>query len=241
MREMEHDFTAQLGTAAYPAFSEKLHVKKAIKLSPTIPIALCCDFNVDPCVFEICQIKNGYLLVIDEVCLSPASIPEMVNEFRNRYPAHIAGINIYGDSNGLTRSVQTQKSEYDLMKLHFRGYPGAITIKVPRNPPRPKDRINALNNKLKGYEDRPMMFISSQCPELIADLTEVVLNKSGNDVLKKYSDDGTGYNNRTHASDAVGYLAYREWPLNTEAIKEKLRKNKPRKPIKYGKLAGSIE
>ena len=178
MREMEHDFTAQLGNAAYPAFSEKLHVKKKLKLSKDIPISLCCDFNVDPCIFEICQIRHGYLLVIDEICLSPASIPEMVVEFRNRYPDHIAGINIYGDSNGLTRSVQTQKSEYDLMKLHFRGYPGQIIMRVSRVPPKPKDRINALNNRLKSVDEKPMVYISKECVELISDLREVVLNKS---------------------------------------------------------------
>lgn len=235
--EMELDFTSQLGTAAYPAFNFAVHVRDKIKPSSSLPILLACDFNLDPCVFEICQIRNGLLLVFDEICLGPATIPEMVEEFRNRYPAHHAGIIVYGDSNGLRKNVQSAKSDYDLMKLHFSGYPGKISFRVPRAHPVPRDRINGLNHRFRGVNEKPTVYVSQDCRELIEDLQEVVLRPDGKDVLKVYKHDDP-YARRTHASDALGYLVFREFPLAREALA--LHKGKKVKPLNYGKILGGI-
>jgi hypothetical protein len=131
-QEMELDFTAQLGALAYPAFNQHVHVKDKLKYNPSIPLRLACDFNVDPCIFEVCQIVAGRLLVLDEIVLSPADIPKMISEFRNSYPDHNAGLYIYGDSNGLSRTSQTMKTDYELMQIHLQGYPSEITMRVPK-------------------------------------------------------------------------------------------------------------
>lgn len=239
-QEMELDFTAQLGAPAYPSFNFKLHVKENLPYHPEIPLCLACDFNVDPCIFEVCQIRNGKLFVIDEIVLSPGDIPGMVREFRNAYPAHPAGIYIYGDSNGLRRDAQTQKSDYDLIQIHMQGYPSSTKLKVPRAHPPSKTRVDSLNNKLSGYEDKVMIHIDSKCVELIKDLQQVVMRPDGGDVLKIYRD-GDPYKFRTHASDAVGYLVFREWPVFSEAMRVRAAlKGKPRQPLKYGDLLGQI-
>lgn len=235
-REMEMDFTSQLGAAAYPSFNQGLHVVKKISYKRNLPICLACDFNVDPCIFEICHIRAGNLYVFDEIKLGPASIPDMVVEFRNRYPDHPGEVHIYGDSNGMTRNAQTQKSDYDLIKVHMQGYPSKVVIKVSRKHPASRERVNSLNNRLKGFENIQRVYIASCCVELIKDLKEVVLRPDGRDVLKSYRP-GDKYAERTHASDAVGYLIYREWPLVKEARKLSSAK---RKPISYGKLLGEL-
>jgi hypothetical protein len=238
-REMEIDFTSQLGAAAYPSFNQQIHVKKGIPYRENLPLLLACDFNVDPCIFEICQIRGGRLYVIDEICLTPGNIPEMVREFRNRYPDHPAEVHVYGDTNGLTRTAQTEKSDYELIQIHMQGYTSRVVIKVPRKIPPSRQRINALNNRLKGYEGEQYIYISSVCTELIADFNQVVLRPDGKDVLKVYRP-GNPYAQRTHASDAVGYLVHREWPIAREALKLQLEKKAKRKPMKYGKLLGEI-
>jgi hypothetical protein len=237
-REMELDFTAQKGSAAYPAFSSQIHVKKELTYRRNLPLCLACDFNVDPCVFEVCQIRGGNLFVIDEICQGPTSIPDMITEFRNLYPDHPAEIHIYGDSMGHRRDSQTEKSDYGLVQIHMQGYPSKVLIKVPRHSPASRSRINSVNNRLKGYEGIQRVFIDSSCKELIADFNQVVLKADGKDVLKVYKESDP-YARRTHASDCIGYIIHREWPLSREALKLK-SKAKKRKPLKYGKLLGDI-
>lgn len=238
-REMEIDFSAQLGAAAYPAFNDKVHLRDDLIYHKTRPIWLCCDFNVDPCVFVIAQLVNGNVHVIDEICLAPASVPDMVTEFRNRYPDHPAEIHIYGDSNGMTRVSQTAKSDYELMLTHFAGYPCSVKLKVSRAHPRSRDRINSLNHKLKGREGEPGIFIHrTACPELVSDFREVVLRPDGKDVLKVYRE-GDPYRARTHASDALGYCIHREFPVIKDLAQVR-SKAKKRMPLKYENLLGSI-
>lgn len=239
-REMEMDFTAQLGAAAYPSFNFEVNTKEGIGYSRSTPLCVACDFNVDPCIFEICQIRGGMLVVIQEICMSPGSVPEMVQEFRNMYPAHPAEVHIYGDSNGHSRSAQSAKSDYDLMQLHFKGYPSRIQVRVPKAAPRSRDRVNSLNHKLKGVESAPGITIDrDNCPELIKDLQEVVLRPDGRDVLKIYAD-GNPYKNRTHASDAIGYMVYREWPIIREVARMKTKQKTRRAPMTYGKMLGAL-
>ena len=186
-REMELDFTAQLGAAAYPSFNHAIHVMDTIAYDQRLPLCLCCDFNVDPGIFEIAQIKNGTVYFIDEICMSPSNIPDMVEEFKNRYPDHAGGLHVYGDSNGLSRTAQTAKSDYDIMMSHFIAYPSAFKLRVPRAHPRSRDRINSFNHKLIGREDKPGIYIcKTGCPELISDLAKVVMRPDGKDVLKSY-------------------------------------------------------
>ena len=239
-REMEMDFTAQLGAAAYGSFNFGVNVVDKIRVVETLPICIACDFNVDHFVFELCQIRAGRLFVFDEICLSPGTVDKMIEEFRNRYPAHFAGISIYGDANGHRRTAQTQRSDYDLMLLSFAGYPGPVELKVARQHPNPKDRINSTNRKIKGAEGRPGVFIAKHCVELIKDFQEVVWNSSGKDVLKIY-DASKSYSARTHASDALSYLIFREWPTRSEVLKLTQKKARPRKPLTYTRLIGDME
>lgn len=231
-REMNMDFTAQLGAAAYPSFSRVLHVKEKLPTSRELPLCVACDFNVDDATWEVCQIRNGRLLVVDEIHLGETDIPKMVEEFRNRYPDHPAGVNFYGDPQGTRRNMQTGRSEFQLIQIHMQGYPSPVSIKASRASPVPRARIDSVNHKLKGFEGKPGILIASHCKELISDCEEVALRPDGKDVRKSYKD-GDPYKARTHASDAIGYLVYREWPLVTEAAKLLRAKQEARKPLKY--------
>ncbi|MBI5643378.1 MAG: hypothetical protein HY954_07885, partial [Deltaproteobacteria bacterium] len=53
-QEYEGSFEGATGMAYY-SYDSKRHEDPGITLNPNLPIAVCCDFNVDPCVWEIAQ------------------------------------------------------------------------------------------------------------------------------------------------------------------------------------------
>ena len=237
-REMELDFTEVVGTRAYPQFRREVHVSRETLLyNQFLPLCLCCDFNVGIMVWPIVQIIRGKPHVIDEVTLNPANIPDMVRLFRDRFPAHPGELWIYGDASGSARTSQTTQSDYDLMRMAFRGYSAPITFKVPASNPPVKDRLNSVSNRLVSQDGEPGIIIDAQCKELIADFVEVVL-RDGGGVLKT-NDPSDRYSMRTHASDAFGYMIVREWPLTTEVWKFVPQGRRKIRPT-YGKIPGRL-
>lgn len=226
-REQEIDFGVHLGAPAYPNFKRSIHVHDELPYYDRTPLILFCDFNQSPLGWGIAQITGGWLNVLDEVFREPSTIEQAVDEFRDSYPAHKGELWIYGDA--------TTKSFYDTMKLSLRGYSAAITLKVPPGNPKVKERVNAVNVKLKALDGAPGIRIAAKCVNLIQDLEEVMWRPNEKDLLK-VTDPKDPYYKRTHVSDAMGYLVAREWPV-FEAVP---RSAAPRKPLDRGKAMGGI-
>lgn len=239
-KEMELDFTAVSGSPAYPHFTD-LNVKPDLAYSQHIPLRLCCDFNVEPMVWEVAQVvrimNDDIPIFIHEISMAPGSIDDMVTAFRNVFPDHLAEVWIYGDATGAGRSSQTAKSCYDLIRLAFRGYASGIRFMVPARNPDQRDRLNAFNLRLKDPEGRPGCFVSDKCPELIKDLREVVTKEDGTKIVKVAKRDNP-YFWRTHASDAAGYFIYREWPTRRE-VSRRLSRPRPKRRV-YQSLLGEM-
>jgi hypothetical protein len=239
-REMELDFTAVSGSPGYPNFRD-LNLRADLELIEDLPLCLCCDFNVEPMIWEIAQIwtfKNDRVPVfLDEIMISPGTVDMMVEEFRNRYPAHPAEIWIYGDSTAAGRTYQTARSGYDLLRLAFRGYASSIRFRVPPKNPDQRDRLNAFNLKLRDPDGHAKCFIhKDRCPQLIKDMREVVTKEDGSKIVKVGKRENP-YFWRTHSSDAAGYFVYREWPVRHEVMKMAPRR---RKRPQYRKLLGEM-
>jgi hypothetical protein len=234
-REQEMDFSMVSGALAYSAFSAA-NLCQGLEYSAFLPLCLVVDFNVEPMVWEIAQISPGGLVCfIDEIKLSPTNIESMIREFRNRYPAHQGELWIYGDGTGQWRNPQTGKSSYDLMRLYLRGYSAAVILKIPSTNPFQADRVNAFNLKLRGAEGQIGVLVNQEkCPELVQDFQEVTI-KEGK--IVKVSDRDNPYFNRTHASDAAGYLISREWPTSRAVFSTTSNKRKRRV---YKNLLGSL-
>lgn len=234
-REMECNFEVVSGVRAYPAFSNSIHVSDDVTYNPAVPLRLCCDFNVGIMVWPVVQVVGPMTKVIDEIVLRPASVPEMVREFRNKYPAHPAELWIYGDAAGNARSSNDQRSAYDLIRLSLLHYSAPVVFNVPVVNPPVQQRIDAVNLKLKTPSGEPSIIFSSKCVETIADMNEVLLSPRGG-IFKTLQPDNP-YSERTHASDALGYMIAREFPVVAKVIEET---TKPRKPLKFGRLPGDI-
>jgi hypothetical protein len=199
------------GSIAYGAYNPLIH--RDAKITPDsrdyrYPIVICVDFNVTPCVWEIAQYIDKCWYVFDEIRMDNCNIPDMVQEFRNRYPHHGAEIKIMGDWAGKARSPQSGKSNYFIMLEAFKGYPAPVNLYIPDkgNPP-VRDRLNAVNRQLMGIDGRVGVVIGPACVELDADFCEVLRATDGGILKTKNSD--SPYFFRTHASDALGYaIAY---------------------------------
>lgn len=235
-REIGIDFRVVSGMLAYLSWSDALHIEPGIGVIPQLPLCLCCDFNVSPMVWLVAQIWRGILRVLDEMVLDPASVPNMATEFRNRYPSHTSELWIYGDASGTTRSAQTAMSDYDLLRLGLRGYPVPIIWKIQAANPPVKDRLAAVNQRLRDSEGRAWIRVSDRCPMLVQDMHEVVLDRQGTGIYKTF-DPKNPYSKRTHASDGLGYLITREWPVVSEVYRYETRARAPRK---YGRVLGAV-
>jgi hypothetical protein len=238
-REMELNFAAVSGTAAYPKFNPAINVApKEIAAIAALPLCVTMDFNVAPMILLVGQMLQGNARVLAEVVRNPADIKGVIEDFRNLYPQHAAGLQIYGDATGQGRNPQTAGSHWDLVRLALSNYPARVGWFVPSVNPKVMDRVNAVNYKLEARGGFPGTLIAPTCHELIADLAEVILDDDGRDI-KKTSKPGDPYSKRTHASDAFGYWVWREWPLALEEppLPAGVRPKK-RVPLKYGRLAG---
>jgi len=206
-----------------------------VHLIATLPLCVACDFNVNPCIWEICQIWRGsYLHVVDEIALGPVDIGGMVLEFRNRYPTWTAPLWFYGDATGKALSVQTNSGNWDLVRLHMSGYPVPVEYKVGIANPPVNQRLASVAARLHDEKGQRWIKVHPRCEELIQDGNEVVYDRTGTKELQ-ILDRENPYHRRTHAFSAVGYLIYREWPM----VKILGRgKTAPRRPRRYGKLLG---
>lgn len=232
-RELEIDFGLHSGTPAYPSFRDEKHIVPQLEYDDTLPLLVTMDFNVNPMSMIIAHMENGWLRVFDEIVEGPTTIDSVIQEFRNRYPAHRGDLTFYGDATRGT-NAQTAKGNWIVVQTAMRGYSVKPSFRVPFSNPNVGDRLLAVNRKLLGAEGMPGVQIAAKCKELIQDLREVLLSPDQKKILKVYRDDDP-YSKRTHASDALGYLIAREWPVIKEQF---LVRGTVRRPLRREHLLG---
>jgi hypothetical protein len=205
-QEYEASFEGANGRVYY-AYDEKLHSDASVELIATLPIIVCCDFNVDPCIWILCQSEGGMIRVFDEIVMGPTSTMEMARELERRYGGHGGGFIIYGDAAGGARST-TGKSDYAIL-IDF----GFKVHRVKKANPRVKDRVNAVNSILQNSNGEVRLIHHPRCRHLRRDLETVVWTEAGTGIDKRSR-------SATHATDALGYFVTYEFPLRlTRAVK----------------------
>jgi PBSX family phage terminase large subunit len=232
-QEVLGEYVDIIGGNAYYAFSEE-NVEPA-KYNPNLPLCWALDFNVDPMCSVICQIEEwkrtpwaraSYetrktLRVLDEIILSNSNTMEATAEFIYRAKI-LAGtvpqitVNIYGDASGNSRSSNSGRTDYELIRESFRRY-SEFRISLRQNSANPlvRDRVNTMNNALCSASKERSVFVDPKCRELRKDLRQVRWKRdsSGNPVGDLDKSDPR----RTHASDALSYLVASEFGLHGRA------------------------
>jgi hypothetical protein len=151
----------------------------------------------------VVQIHRGNVRVLDEIVLKRATTEDACLEFEKRFGLPQAGVVIYGDASGA--AMQTSGyTDYSIIGDFFRSRGAKFSMKVPKANPAVRDRVNLVNAKLKNARGEIELTVDAKCRELIADFEQVAY-KQDSLAIDKDKD-----RNRTHLSDALGYLVWQE-------------------------------
>ena len=204
----------------YQAYSE---ANKApdLRFAPEVGLCWALDFNVTPMTAIIAQWINGRIYVLEEIYLRNSNTLEMCERFEQRASFYLQQyraangnqplpITVYGDATANARST-ANKTDYAEIKEYFRSRGQfRLAFDYPRGNPRVKDRVNSVNAMLRTAGNQIRTHVHPRCKELIRDFLEVSWKQTSDGFeLDKRSDI-----NRTHLSDAFGYMVWQVAPID---------------------------
>ena len=167
----------------------------------TAEIHIGMDFNIDPMSAVVTEIQGDNVYIYDEIILYSSNTDEMVQEIKTRYSGkHIF---IYPDPASKQRKTSAGGTT-DLSILKNAGF----NMRVRNNHPLIRDRINAVNTKLKNANGKRTLFIANNCKNVLKSI-ERQIYKEGTSVPDKD-------NNYDHMNDALGYLVEYLFPVRRE-------------------------
>lgn len=201
-QEVLGDYLNAGGSLVYSAFSRAVNVTPGV-FNPALPLCWAVDFNVDPMSSVVAQVSRGEVRVLDEIVLHRATTDQACRELERRWGLPKGGIIVYGDASGAAMQT-TGLSDYQVIRDFFAGRAARVTYKVPRSNPAVRDRINAVNARLKSARGESLLFVDARCKELIADFEQVTYKDNTMEIDKNKD------RRRTHLSDALGYLICEE-------------------------------
>lgn len=195
-QEYEATFVNYSGMIYYNFSRDKNIIEKYNKNTGVLHIGL--DFNVDPMSAVVCIIENDRIFVVDEVQIYSSNTNEMCDEIKTRYKNK--QIVVYPDPSARQRKTSAGGLT-DLAILKNNGF----DVKCRSTAPLVRDRINAVNSKLKNVNGKNSLFIVKFCKNAIKSI-ERQIYKEGTHIPDKDS----GYD---HMNDALGYLVEYNFPL----------------------------
>ena len=200
-RTFNQEYCAEFVTYSgliYYAFSRELSVIDVEDNHSTLLIGM--DFNLDPMSAVICIRHGVNLLAIDEIVMYGSNTDEMAAEIKARYPDR--NIIIFPDPASRQRKTSAG-GRTDLSILQNAGF----SVKVKKQHPLVRDRINAVNSRLLTSDGQRHLFFSPKCRQTIKSL-ERQTYKEGTSQPNKDGFD--------HMNDALGYLVEYLFPVRKE-------------------------
>tara|TARA_R100000084_G_C4641593_1_gene144175 strand:+ start:134 stop:1339 length:1206 start_codon:yes stop_codon:yes gene_type:complete len=197
-RAYRQEFMASFETAANRAawaFDRDVNVKTAEELSSYYVIG--CDFNVDYMSAVLgCIYGDGTIHYFDEIRQNNSSTEMLCKEMKDKWPK---AKEIYPDPAGSARSTTSHRSDHQILKDNN------YNVYARKAHPSHRDRLNALNRKLRDANGKVRMTIDPKCKHLIKDLEQVQRDRNG----------GIDKSNieLTHSLDAASYLIEYKWPI----------------------------
>ncbi len=198
-QEFEGTFENYAGAVYYNFHAVDNVLEKKIDWQKPLHIGL--DFNVDPMSACVAQIDRDKIHFIDEIVIYSSNTDEMVQEIRDRYGTKTR-IFVYPDPACRQRKTSAG-GRTDLTILQNAGF--SVKCKLKHSPIR--DRVNAVNSRLKSADGKRYIFISPSCKIMIKGLQRQIYKENTN-----IPDKEEGYD---HMNDAIGYLTEIVKPLTT--------------------------
>ena len=167
------------------------------------PLLVGMDFNVDPMSAVLAVRAGDQLHVFDEVLLSDAGTLEMAAHLAARFSGR--ELTVYPDPSGRARRTSAPVGQTDFSLLRGQGF----SVVAPRKAPPVVDRINLVNQLCMPGQGTPRLLVNPQCRHLVTGMRELAYRPGTSSV-----DKGSGHD---HITDALGYLAWGEFPLSPAA------------------------
>ena len=198
-QEYMASFEKYSGQIYYNFDREQNIIEKYTPTTNSIHIGI--DFNIDPVSAVISEVKQDDLYVYDEIVIYSSNTDELVEEINNRY----SGKNIFVYPDPASKQRKTSAGgRTDLSILKNAGY----NVRVRNAHPLIRDRINAVNTKLKNAKGVRTLFIANNCKNVIKSI-ERQIYKEGTSLPDKE-------NNYDHMNDALGYLVEFLYPIKRD-------------------------
>jgi len=159
------------------------------------------DFNIDPMSAVIAVRQGDNLYVIDEIRMFSSNTAEIVEEIKARYAK--SKVFVYPDPAARQRKTSAAGAT-DLTILANAGF----VVKAPNAHTPVRDRINAVNSRLKDSTGIRHLFIHPKCKYTIEGL-ERHTYKEGT----SQPDKDSGYD---HMMDALGYMVDYMFPVRRD-------------------------
>ena len=207
-QEMLGSFENYQGRAYYNFSNESI---RPLVYDNTKPIIAAFDFNTSPGVAIILQeqmvedhIATG---VIKEVYVEQHSNTAMVcSLLAQKIAGHKGIIELHGDASGGAHRSCSDKSDWEIVINELRkSFPTQLRPCYLKDNPYVRDRINAMNIRLKNGVGQRNLFVDNACKKTIEDFNCVTLDDKGelDKKEKKY----------THITDAIGYYISTRFPV----------------------------
>ena len=204
-RTFRQEFLATFETYAgriYYSFDRKQNVVDGLFETRDLDVLyIGMDFNIDPMSAVIAIRKGDTLCVIDEIRMFSSNTAEIVDEIKSRYGR--SKVFVYPDPAGAAR-----KSSAGGTTDHTILANGGFIVKAPRSHTPVRDRINAVNSRLKDTTGIRHLFIHPRCKYTIEGL-ERQTYKEGT----SQPDKDNGYD---HMMDALGYMVDYLFPVRKD-------------------------
>ena len=198
-QEYMASFEKYSGQIYYNFDREQNVIEEYVPTTNSIHIGI--DFNIDPVSAVISEVKQDDLYVYDEIVIYSSNTDELVEEINNRYSGkHIF---VYPDPASKQRKTSAG-GRTDLSILKNAGY----NVRVRNAHPLIRDRINAVNTKLKNAKGVRTLFIANNCKNVIKSI-ERQIYKEGTSLPDKE-------NHYDHMNDALGYLVEFLYPIKRD-------------------------
>jgi len=229
-RSYEQEYDAEFVTLtgkAYHDFDEAIHCAP-LAYDPTLPLEVAFDFNVEPgvAVYLQEQVHRGtrdrvaprITAIIGEVHIPRDSRTESVCKQiiadwgpGGRLGHHQGLVRAYGDPAGGSRHTSSRSTDWTIIRAHLEPAFREYYSRVPRSDPGHKDRINAVNWRLRKADGSIHLLIDpKRAPRTVKDLANVVLKEGTSfeiDKTKNGPNEGL-----THLSDALAYYLHEVHP-----------------------------
>jgi hypothetical protein len=224
---------------AYHAFSAQ-HSFVPCDYDPKLPLCLACDFNVDPMAWLIAQVQRDFspqwydtmglvtheetsnktIRILDEIFLANTTTQAATYEFIERAERLVPRgqkieVIVYGDASGHSRKTSGLMDYRVIQERLERAGRFVVSVRATHKDPPVRDRVTTVNNAFLNARGERRLLVDPRCKELKKDFMQMRWKR---DVAGNPTGELDKSNTqRSHISDALGYLCWGELKMQGKA------------------------